>query len=479
MEMFRVRSVDEKWESMADLIRQEFATMRTGLVSDLSGELQEILLRRSPGRRGTFNSEESGVSAWSQAGQHDWMHRHQRSYQTAKLIERMQADDTLGPTGSMGSGRRKSRTRRLPQTFSEMPPIEAFAERSLGHRMPVPLEVQSLETPALLAPSLRVAGNADVSPEPDPEVSKEPSETSSIEKTPSNFKPSMVEWAFSNRPRSMNFEEPAWAIQRWPLRLVNTKSFEALSMLMLCANAVTVGLQTDHMAVTLDSETPRTLRLLDITFCIFFGFELLLRLAGYGSRFLTMSGFAWNLLDLTLVTVQVSEELLLALAGGLQSNTEVMRVVRVLRAIKVVRLVGAVRVAEDLQLLINCLFLSLKQFMWAVMLLLLAIYVMAILVTQAATAHRLEALADGGSPTLRKWWGSIPTSVMSLFKGVTGSLDWGQLADPLIHEISPWFGLLFFMFMSFCVLALLNASWMQAREDTIESPLLLFPGRGK
>ena len=42
--------------------------------------------------------------------------------------------------------RKAPRGRWSRETFSEMPPIEAFAERSLGHRMPVPLEVQSLET---------------------------------------------------------------------------------------------------------------------------------------------------------------------------------------------------------------------------------------------------------------------------------------------------------------------------------------------
>ena len=40
---------------------------------------------------------------------------------------------------------------------------------------------------------------------------------------------------------------------------------------------------------------------------------------------------------------------------------EVMRAVRILRVIKVLRLVGTVRMAQDLQLLINCLLLSLKR----------------------------------------------------------------------------------------------------------------------
>ena len=143
-----------------------------------------------------------------------------------------------------------------------------------------------------------------------------------------------------------------------------------------------------------------------------------------------------NVLDLILVSAQVAEEILLGIAemnaegGTVPYNTEMMRVVRILRAIKVVRLVGAVRFAQDLQLLINCLFLSLKQFLWSALLLLLAIYVVAIYITQAATAYRLENPA-GQNPgesvesAMTKWWGSMPQSVLSLFQG-TRALLWAS-----------------------------------------------------
>ena len=258
-----------------------------------------------------------------------------------------------------------------------------------------------------------------------------PTRTSGLDKVFSFQRHSSVEFGFRN-----------CFAQRFAWKIVSNMYFESASMFVLCANSIAIGIQTDYVASNMLSTVPSGLRALDLAFCVFFAVELSVRLLAFGRRFFTMTGCGWNVLDLILVSAQVAEEILLSLAemhsGGLQYNTEVMRVVRILRAIKVVRLVGAVRFAQDLQLLINCLFLSLKQFLWSALLLLLAIYVVAIYITQAATAYRLEN-AEGQHDQLKQWWGSMPQSVLSLFQGVTGGVDWHVIADPLIIGISPWF----------------------------------------
>jgi len=268
---------------------------------------------------------------------------------------------------------------------------------------------------------------------------------------------SVMEWAFGlKRQGSTRFQETTWLRMR-ALRLVSNSFFEYLSMVMLLANAVAVGVQTDYMAVKQAPSAPKVWRGMDMFFCIFFSLELTLRLAAFGKKFFVMTGCAWNVLDIILVLAQVTEEVLLAVADSDgQDNADVMRAVRILRVIKVLRLVGTVRMAEDLQLLINCLLLSLKQFLWSVLLLLLAIYVMAVYVTQAASAYRMEQPTGTYAEQITRWWGSMPQSILSLFQGITGGIDWHQIAEPLMKGISPWFGLLFVFFMAFCILALLN-----------------------
>ena len=48
-----------------------------------------------------------------------------------------------------------------------------------------------------------------------------------------------------------------------------------------------------------------------------------------------------------------------------------------------------------------------RQFLWSVLLLLLAIYVMAVYVTQAATAYRIEQPSGTYAEEIGRWWGSM------------------------------------------------------------------------
>jgi len=56
---------------------------------------------------------------------------------------------------------------------------------------------------------------------------------------------------------------------------------------------------------------------------------------------------------------------------------------------------------------------------------------------------------------LRNDWGSVVVSVYTLYKAISGGLDWGDAAEPLTR-ISPFFGLLFCMYVAIAVFCVLN-----------------------
>ena len=360
-----------------------------------------------------------------------------------------------------------------PVTGPTLPSVEVVKVNSdtSSNSMDAPIAPPTEPAPAMGACDPRISAPSNtLSAEGDLTTTMNSSPRASL--TRSRRGSTMTEKAFGlNRAASvtsLDIDRTFWIRVRL-LHFVQNVWFETFSMFMLCANAVVIGVQTDFMAVNNLASVPWGLRTFDIVFCSFFAGELLLRIFAHGKRFFIMSGCAWNMMDMVLVVAYVAETALLIVTSvdgqeeqrrsSAGTNPEIMRVIRILRAIKVVRLVGAVRFTQDLQLLINCLFRSLKQFLWSALLLLLAIYVVAIYITQAATAFRLENVEAESSEQVRimkKWWGSMPQSVLSLFQGVTGGVDWHQIADPLIDDISPWFGLLFIVFMAFCILALLN-----------------------
>ena len=139
--------------------------------------------------------------------------------------------------------------------------------------------------------------------------------------------PSGLDKVFSfQRHSSVEFGFRESIVQRLAWRVVTNMVFESASMFMLIANSIAIGIQTDYVASNMVSTVPAYLRALDIVFCIFFALELSVRLTAFGRRFFTMTGCGWNVLDLILVSSQVAEEILFAVAmhtggGTVQYNT--------------------------------------------------------------------------------------------------------------------------------------------------------------
>lgn len=118
------------------------------------------------------------------------------------------------------------------------------------------------------------------------------------------------------------------------------------------------------------------------------------------------------------------------------TNSSVVRTIRILRGIKVIRLVRFIRYAEELQLIVSCLILSFRTFLWSIGLLVMTFYVMAIYTTQVSYLYRLEFPDSSVNPALEKWWGGIFTSMLSVLQALSGGVDWNDILQPLI-AVSP------------------------------------------
>ncbi|CAE7726187.1 CACNA1S [Symbiodinium sp. KB8] len=250
-------------------------------------------------------------------------------------------------------------------------------------------------------------------------------------------------------------------------RIITSTWFECFAMVMILLHSLFIGIQINHLAVTLNPDAGVFWRSIDLGFCFFFSLEVAVRLYVYQLRFFTMHGCAWNVLDFVVSSLQLFEEIVAISASSSDlemAQSSVMRVMRILRGVKVMRLIRAVRYADELQLVVSCLLLSLRTFMWALSLLVMTIYVMAIYVTQAVYVFRLENpmpdTEDYDGIRIREnlagFWGSLPTSMLSVFQALTGGVDWGDVLEPLSVYVSEGFGALFVVYMAFCYLALMN-----------------------
>eukprot|EP00913_Durusdinium_trenchii_P016898 g15886.t1 len=243
----------------------------------------------------------------------------------------------------------------------------------------------------------------------------------------------------------------------WRLRMrkvIRNSWFDCFVMSMVLLHSLLTGIET-HVMSTSDSLNPGPVyTVLNLLFCILFAVEVSLRLY-----------------DLIVTLFHCFEEFgsLVATATATTeielTNSSILRRAR----IKVMRLVRFIRYAEELQLIVSCLILSFRTFLWSIGLLLMTFYVMAIYTTQAAKLHRLEFPESLANTALERWWGGIFTSMLSVLQALSGGqvdaigtklqvgvrVDWNDIVQPLI-TISPAFAVLFIVYLGFCFFALMN-----------------------
>jgi len=188
-----------------------------------------------------------------------------------------------------------------------------------------------------------------------------------------------------------------------------------------------------------------------------------------------MSGWRWNMFDLVMVMMQLFDMILehfLAVDGDGHStsgNMSFMRLLRILRIVRIVRIVRVLRYVSELRAMVTSILSSCRSLLWTLILVLLFTYVVSVYFT-SLVADRSESLDNA---EVKRYYGSLMSTLFSLFKALTNGVDWGDLAEPLMDEISPHIGFVFALYMCFAVVCIMNvitaifveSSLLRAEED--------------
>mmetsp|Transcript_41370 Transcript_41370/g.119014 ORF Transcript_41370/g.119014 Transcript_41370/m.119014 type:complete len:699 (+) Transcript_41370:42-2138(+) len=242
-------------------------------------------------------------------------------------------------------------------------------------------------------------------------------------------------------------------------RLVRSIYFENLTVLFILFNTIMIGIETDYSARNL--EESGAYKEVDIVVAVFFILELGLRLFVYRLKFFTMTGWRWNALDVTVVALQLLEQLaVLANIGdsSIPIPLSLMRLLRILRLIRIIRAIRLLRYMNDLRTIVLSVTSSMKPLLSTIVLLALVVYIMAVYFTQLTLHYRIDNRGSDrdGVEELELYFGSVGAASMSLFQTVTGGLEWRSMMDPLIEHISPLMGAVLALYVLFTSLALMN-----------------------
>ena len=236
--------------------------------------------------------------------------------------------------------------------------------------------------------------------------------------------------------------------------------FDLFWALVITSNAIYLG-------VTLSVASQDGVLAVHFVYAVLFALELLMRVAAVGCReYLFGSGWAWNLMDVVVVSASWLDIILdlVGTTGGesVGSSFRVLRLLRVSRLLRIVKTLWIVRFVGALRTLVSSLVDTFKPLFWAMLLLMLIIYIAGVLFTDVALQHYREVGHSDHHSEMMKFFGSLGLSVQTLFKSISGGFDWSEAADALKPLGDFW------VFLFHCYIVTWRLS-VELRRDQCES----------
>lgn len=189
--------------------------------------------------------------------------------------------------------------------------------------------------------------------------------------------------------------------------LVESMGFQAAVMVVIVANALTLGLQT----YPLPPEVQRALLVFDDLCLLFYVIEAALKIYAHRGAYFHDG---WNIFDLVIILVSLIPSWLLPIP------TQVARIIRVFRAFKAFRLIGAFR---NMRVIVEALISSIPGVIWTAVLMGIVFYVYAVIGTVAFAGVYPDH------------FGSLHETLYTLFQVMTLE-SWSEgVARPVIAQI--------------------------------------------
>eukprot|EP00746_Dinoflagellata_sp_MGD_P154865 gnl/MRDRNA2_/MRDRNA2_85082_c0_seq1.p1 gnl/MRDRNA2_/MRDRNA2_85082_c0~~gnl/MRDRNA2_/MRDRNA2_85082_c0_seq1.p1 ORF type:complete len:657 (-),score=123.71 gnl/MRDRNA2_/MRDRNA2_85082_c0_seq1:18-1988(-) len=262
----------------------------------------------------------------------------------------------------------------------------------------------------------------------------------------------------ANKASTSSIKEPEPS--RNPINLnqmIASDNFEYCIGVAILINSIVIGAQVEWTANHENESPPAIFQVLEVFFCMLFAAELGLRIAVQKMNFILSSSWRWNVFDAVIVGFALIDTFMMLSTDAEEGGNSVaaMRVLRIIRLFRAIRMIRVVRFFKDLRIMLLSIMNSFKTLFWALLLIGIILYVIGIFITQVVLEH-VQGHADDDNEELMTYYGNLGTTMISLFKAISGGADWGDLADPLILHISGMFAPVFVLYISFALFAVLN-----------------------
>jgi len=271
-------------------------------------------------------------------------------------------------------------------------------------------------------------------------------------------------------------KDSGWRTQNWVRKIVASHNFELVFGLAILSNALLIGVEVEYTSSRKLADAPIAFKVVQHLYAITFLVELVFRGLSESWSFFTGRHLLWNYLDLLICLFSLWEFALDAslIIGGSESNprstnmsnVRIIRLVRITRLIRITRISRLMRFIKALRTLVYSIIVTLKSLVWALLLIMLLIYVFGIFFTQTVLDSGYSGFED--SYLIYKYWGTLGLSMTTLFKSVSGGVSWEDAVDPL-DSISWLLIVVFYIYISFAYFAVLNVVTGVFCQSALES----------
>lgn len=239
--------------------------------------------------------------------------------------------------------------------------------------------------------------------------------------------------------------------------LVSNPFFDYGMGVLLFVNAATMGIGVNTMAVNGLGETPAMYRLIDLVFNCIFTMELILRVVAFRGKFFKGEMWRWNVFDAAIVTLGWTHAFIEVVFQMGESMGDAVGLLRVLRLGRIARLIRMVRLIPELKSMVYLIMASMSSFFWAVVLMMMGVYFMAVYFTELASDMVQKGQVES-IDKVKQHWGSVFQSSLSLYMSITGGDDWRNFVDPFKAQTAQYMMtiLIFAVYIAFATLVMLN-----------------------
>jgi len=252
----------------------------------------------------------------------------------------------------------------------------------------------------------------------------------------------------------------------WPSvqKFVRRPRFDNAVGVLILLSSVLITADVQYRADT-RAEAPFVFEVFSVMFTFIFLGELLLRALADGVSFFwcLSPGAVWNFLDIVFVVAGLVEFVFMCAGTDTHSTSvvgalRVARLVRVARMIRVMRVVRSSPIFEELRVLLHAILSAGGAMIWSILVLCSLLFVVSCILTQAATNHFIvhgDDPVSWGCRDIDTYFGSVPTSLLTMFLSVTGGVNYGE---PLrcIGAVHMTYAGVYFVSVAFCLIAMLN-----------------------